>query len=67
MISAQLSVIEAHLSVAQLIPGCLVSKIAMGGGLASPPHYIWGWGSARLKIVATQLSTVGAQLNQPDL
>jgi len=44
-ISAQLSAIEI-----QLIPG----------GLASSPHHIWGWGSAKLKLVA-------AQLNQPDL
>jgi len=51
MISAKLS--------AQLISGYSASKIAMGG-LASPPHHIWDWGSAQLIIVAAQLSTIGA-------
>jgi len=59
MISAQLSVTEA-----QLIPGGLASKNAMGG-MASTPHLIWGWGSAQLKIVAAHLSAIEA--NQPDL
>ena len=48
MAAAQLSTIEP-----QLIPGGLVSKIAMGAGVPPDPHHIWGWGSA--------------QLNQPDL
>jgi len=58
MISAQLSKIEA-----QLIPGDLASEIAMEGGAdvsLVPLHHILGWGS-------TQLITIGAQLNQPDL
>jgi len=33
-----------------------------------PPRHIWGWGLAQLKIiVASQLSTMGAQLNKPNL